>query len=188
MLAAWQGVACDGVITFTSANARLQLSTSYTLTGRKVVLDASGLSSGVTLLAAPASRHFRVTGSTANLTAKAITFQNGRINMTSGNARGGSLFVELGGSGYLEDCVFRNNSVTSSSLAEGGAIYASGSGAIVLRRSVLLDNVVTAAVQGNGGAVFISTVTMPIVFISSRLVSNRVVVSEVIHMTEVDLY
>jgi hypothetical protein len=36
VLGAWRGVACDGVITFTSDNARLQLSTSYTFTGHKV--------------------------------------------------------------------------------------------------------------------------------------------------------
>lgn len=177
MLAAWQTVACDGVITFTSANARLQLSTSYTFTSRKIVLDASGLSTGVTLLAAPASRHFYVTGNNANFTAKAITFQNGRLNYTTGNALGGSMAIEFGASGLFEDCVFQNNSV-SGRLARGGVLYAYRSANLVWRRCVVRDNFASSHVEAAGGAMFIVEATVPILLISSRFIKNRIVVSE----------
>lgn len=181
MLAAWQGAACDGVITFTSANARLQLSTSYTFTSRKILLDASGLSTGVTLLAAPASRHFQVTGNSANFTAKAITFQNGRQNFTTAFALGGSMTIELGASGLFEDCVFRNNSASSQRLARGGAVYAYRNANLLLRRCVVRDNFASSNVEAAGGALFLTEATGSILLISSQLISNRVVVSGADH-------
>jgi hypothetical protein len=86
----------------------------------KIILDASNVASGVTLMAGRRSRHFNVT-TTGELTAVQVTFAGGRVINPGGFAWGGSLYLD-GGAGYFLRCTFSNNSVVAGSTGTGGAI------------------------------------------------------------------
>jgi hypothetical protein len=130
VLSAWSGAGCDGVIRFTVAQASFKLSAAYTFTSCKLLLDASGLSGGVTLRAAPSERHITMSGASGNLTAKAVTFRDGDFNLTtpSSYAYGGSLRINNAAHGLFEDCTFINNTVHGVAGGGGGAISGSISG------------------------------------------------------------
>lgn len=124
-----------------------------------LTLDASSLSSGITLLAPPYRRHFNIT-QTAWLTATKVTFSGGNIRSTAG-AYGGSLYFASGGSGLLSSCTFANNTVTmptGSAAAKGGGVYFTGPGRLLLRGCRFSDNSVGSGAMGgeaHGGGLYV---------------------------------
>jgi hypothetical protein len=134
-----------------------RLSRSYGIAGRNLTLDASSLASGVTLIAASGRRHFNVT-SNGWLTAKKVTFSEGRISRTGAAAYGGSLLFASGGSGVLSSCTFTNNTVTVLSggfVAGGGAIYLADGGSLRMTSCRLSGNRAVATANAQGGALHV---------------------------------
>jgi hypothetical protein len=116
-----------------------------------LTLDASSLASGVTLLAAPASRHFWTTSSTL-LQAFKVTFSGGRLKSLVSDAYGGSIYI-YGSIGRFYSCTFTNNTVTSTGSAGGGAIYTSSGTSIEMFDCTVRDNTVVGSVEATGGGV-----------------------------------
>lgn len=119
-----------------------------------MTLNASGLASGVTLLAAPASRHF---WTSAVLRASKVTFAGGRLHAVNPvdplavTGYGGSVSLDYG-SGYFQSCTFRNNTVTSTGDGGGGAIYLSGdTNSLEMINCTVHHNSVFVANVGYGG-------------------------------------
>lgn len=161
------------MLLFTSPGARLQLLRSHSVSGRRLRLDASSLSVGVTLLSAPSARHFSVTGSTGNLTASGITFANGRVSSTSGDAGGGSVLFSGGANGLFSNCVFRNNSATSTATAQGGAVHGVGAGQLVFRSCQWQGNTVVASGTARGGALHAEGNGTELIISTSTFTANQ---------------
>jgi hypothetical protein len=175
VLGAWVAIKCDGVLVFTSDAAVFRLSQEYILSGHKLTLDASGLSRGVALLPASNTRHFTLWGSNANLTAKAITFQNVRIYSTStGSAlTGGSIFFGTQSHGRFEGCTWFNNSIAAEATwALGGAIGGSA-GQLTFQSCTWRLNVARGR-HASGGAIHMSTpdATSRLVVTNSKFIGN----------------
>lgn len=150
-----------------------RLSQTYSLT-QSVTLNATGLATGITLLASPASRHFSVSSS-AVLKASRVTFAGGRVRSVGGSsAYGGSLHISGSASGSFTSCSFQNNTVFSSSTAAaGGAIYVTSGNSITMVDCTVRDNTVVAANDGRGGGMSISTATS-LTLTRTRFIGNMV--------------
>jgi homoserine acetyltransferase len=86
---------------FTTPGADLRLNQTYVLSSN-VFLDAAGLSSPVTIRAAPRSPHFNLTTS-ANLTADSLVFADGMVVKSgAGVAVGGSMRFYKGSIGIFK--------------------------------------------------------------------------------------
>lgn len=181
VLVAWTSTGCDGVLTFTSPGARLPLLRSHAVVGHRLRLDASSLSAGVTLLAPPASRHFSITGGNGNLTASAITFANGRVASTSGDVGGGALLFSDGAHGMFANCVFRNNTATSTATAQGGAVHSLSAGQLTFRSCAWRGNAAVASVTARGGAMHAEGNGTRLSISASSFTSNQVLVSRETH-------
>lgn len=164
------------MLLFTSPGARLQLLRSHSVTSRRLRLDASSLTVGVTLLSAPSTRHFSVTGSSGNLTASGITFANGRVSSISGDAGGGSVLFSDGANGMFSNCAFRNNSATSTATAQGGAVHGVGAGQLVFRSCLWQGNTVVGSGTARGGALHTEGNGTQLVISSSTFTANQALV------------
>jgi hypothetical protein len=153
VLSAWSSFGCEGTIRFSTGGAVMQLTQQYVISNRKLILDASGLSSSVVLKPAIQSRFFQIQSS-GNLTAKGITFNGVRINSTTYQL-GGALYIVSSGSLYLESCVVCNNTIYGKSLAAGAGLYSGSGTEVTLRDTVVRDNKVISPVQGEGGGVYL---------------------------------
>jgi hypothetical protein len=172
VLTSWSGSACDGTIVFSSSGASLTLPQTYTFSSR-LILDASGLGSSVTLLAASSTRHFTFSGSAANLTATNIIFANGAVT-SAASANGGSVQLLSSASGLFTSCTFSGNSLKSTGAdAYGGAIYAYASGRLMLRGCTLSGNTISASTGCAGGAIYVSSASSALIIIRSRFIRNR---------------
>jgi hypothetical protein len=169
----------DGRITFTANDASLRLAIPYSV-GSSIILDASTLSSGVSLLSAAGRRHF-IIEQNGNLTINKVsslstwylirhqcrsvratcvlqvTLRNGMIRNTGSGDNGGSVQV-TNGVLLAVSSRFVNNSVVcrgAGGSCGGGAIYATGSAAsVTLRSSTLASNTVQSAYTSRGGAIY----------------------------------
>jgi hypothetical protein len=170
VLSAWTTFGCEGTIRFVTPGAIMQLTRLYIISNRKLVLDASGLSSNVVLRPASQSRFFHIQNS-GNLTAKGVTFTGVRINSTA-NQLGGALSGTLLGSLYLESCIVSNNTIYSSNVAQGAGLHFSGGNELVLRDTVVRDNKVISPVQGDGGGMYLLNVRR-VIIASSCITGNN---------------
>lgn len=173
VLNAWISLSCWGTIRFTTDNARIRLLNEYTLTG-KLQLDASGLASGVTLVAASNKRFFTVDNN-ANLTAKGVTFADSQFRWSS-SVRGGGFNFGYS-SGMFEGCTFRNITAFSDVHALGGAMYMSG-GTYVFRDCVFRDNNAIGYYWIQGGAMYTDdSSSTKLTVVGTSFINNRAVVS-----------
>jgi hypothetical protein len=177
VLNAWDSFGCDGTLRFTTGGAVMQLTQQYVISNRKLILDASGLSSNVVLLPASQSRFFQIQSS-GNLTAKGITFNGVRINSTSPQW-GGAIYLYLG-SLYLESCVVCNNTIYSSNLAQGAGLFLVGATEVLLRDTIVRDNKILSESQGDGGGMFLFNVQR-VIIASSDITGNSCEVCVVSH-------
>jgi hypothetical protein len=173
VLGAWIAIKCDGVLVFTSDAAVFRLSQEFIISNHKLTLDASGLSHGVALLPASNARHFSLSGSSANLTAKAVTFQNARVYSPTITVTGGSIVFGTQSHGWFEGCTWFNNTIaTDASWALGGAI-AGSPGQLTFQSCTWRLNIARGR-HGNGGALHLSTpdATSRLVIQNSRFIGN----------------
>lgn len=172
MLSAWNSIGCTGTIRFTENNARIQLLNEYHL-NMKLVLDASGLANGVTLVGATGKWLFYVVA--GNLTATSVTFAD---TQKANFGNGGALYFDGTAGGTFERCTFRNNTaIRVDGNARGGAIYVGGGGTFVFRNCVFRDNTVTGGGTIDGGAIHAIEPAAKFTFINTIFINNRAMVS-----------
>lgn len=172
----WSSRGCNGTVVFTSPGASLRLDYEYTLGNISVVLDASGLSSPVTLLAAPQSRHFQVTGPSANLTTINIILNGAYRSSPSPSAhlKGGALYADDGAVAWLIRTTFTNNTVAGlapNGTACGGAAYLSGA-QLYASNCTFSSNTARSYHKAYGGAIYIESPTSSPAFHSVDFESN----------------